>query len=66
RDNTALGKGRADPELQARLGDYPVLARAAAARIRGAQLILYPDYGHSPQVQAPDRFHEDLLKALAR
>lgn len=64
KDNTAIGKNRADPVLRATLGDYPRLARAAAARIGGARLIAYPEYGHSPQVQAPQRFNADLIRAL--
>lgn len=64
KDNTAIGKNRADKALAATLGNYPALAREAAERISGAKLITYPDYGHSPQVQAPERFHADLLKAL--
>ncbi|MGF7147671.1 pimeloyl-ACP methyl ester carboxylesterase [Sphingomonas zeicaulis] len=66
KDNTAIGKDRADKALAATLGDYPVLARDAAKRIPGAALITYPDLGHAPQIQAPDRFHRDLLLALAR
>lgn len=33
--------------------------------IPGATLVEFPELGHSPQVEAPDRFHEALLKALA-
>lgn len=64
KDTTALGKNRADSALTATLGNYPVLGRAAAARIRGARLISYPDLGHSPQVQDEARFHADLLDAI--
>jgi len=64
KDNTAIGKNRADKALAATLGNYPRLAREAAARIPGARLISYPDYGHSPQVQAPEAFHADLLGAI--
>lgn len=66
KDNTAIGKDRADKALAATLGDYPVLARETARRIPGAALITYPDLGHAPQIQAPDRFHRDLLAALVR
>lgn len=64
KDNTAIGKNRADKALQARLGNYPQLARGAAARIPGARLVTYPAFGHSPQVQGPREFHADLLEAL--
>lgn len=66
KDNTAIGKNRADKALAATLGDYPRLARAAASRIRGARLVTYAEYGHSPQVQGPERFHADLLAELRR
>ena len=45
----------------AALAATPVLAKAAAARIPRAQLIEFPDLGHSPQIQAPARFHSALL-----
>lgn len=64
KDNTAIGKAAAPPELRAKLGNYAVLGKAAAARIPGAKLIEYPDYGHSPQVQAPEQFNRDLLQNM--
>jgi pimeloyl-ACP methyl ester carboxylesterase len=65
KDNTAMGKNRANAELAATLGNYPVLAKEAQARIPNSQLITYPDNGHSPQMQDPERFNADLLKAIA-
>lgn len=65
KDITAIGKDRASPEVAATLGHYPELARAAAARIPGARLVTFPDLGHSPHVQAPERFNAALLEALA-
>jgi pimeloyl-ACP methyl ester carboxylesterase len=64
-DRTAPGAGRAAPEVAKRLGHYPELGRRAARTIPGAVLIEFPDLGHSPQVEAPARFHEAFLKALA-
>ena len=64
-DRTAPGAARASPEVAARLGRYPDLGRRAAAAIPGARLIEFPDLGHSPQVEAPARFHEALRDALA-
>ena len=65
KDNTALGKDAAPPEIAKTLGDYPRLAREAAARIPDATLVLFDDLGHSPHVQAPERFHRELLQQLA-
>ncbi len=61
KDTTAIAKDTAPPEIRKTLGNYPVLGKAAAKRIPHAQLIEFPDLGHSPQIQAPARFHEALL-----
>jgi pimeloyl-ACP methyl ester carboxylesterase len=66
RDRTAFGRDRAPPALKSTLGDYPALGRAAAAAIPGARLVPFDDLGHSPQVEAPERFEAALLDALAR
>lgn len=63
-DNTAPGKQYAPPDLRARLGNYPVLAQAAIRRIPKGTLVRFADLGHTPQVQAPARFHAALLKWL--
>jgi pimeloyl-ACP methyl ester carboxylesterase len=64
KDTTAIGKDLAPPELRAKLGNYPVLGKMAAAQIPHAKLVEFPDLGHAPQIQAPDRFHKALLTAL--
>lgn len=64
-DTTAIGRDRAAPEVAKTLGDYPTLAREAESRIPGARLITFSDLGHSPQVEAPDRFNASLIDALA-
>ncbi len=61
KDTTAIGKDTAPPEIRKTLGNYPVLGKEAVKRIPHAQLIEFPDLGHSPQIQAPARFHEALL-----
>lgn len=66
RDNTALGKDAAAPELQAQLGNYKVLGKTAAEQIPNAKLVVFEDLGHSPHIQAPDRFHKALLSNLVR
>ena len=65
-DRTALGRGAAAPEVQARLGDYRALGRKAAEAIPGAVLVEYEDLGHSPHIQAPERFHRDLVRRISR
>jgi pimeloyl-ACP methyl ester carboxylesterase len=66
KDNTAIGKDRAPPEIRATLGNYPVLGKAAAARMPHAQLVEFPDLGHAPQIQAPERFHQALFELLGK
>lgn len=64
RDRTAIGRDLASPELAERLGDYPALGERAARLIRGSRLVEFEDLGHSPQVEAPERFNAALLEAL--
>jgi pimeloyl-ACP methyl ester carboxylesterase len=64
RDRTAIGKDRAPSELAKRLGRYPTLGKRAAAAIPNAKLIELADLGHSPQVEAPERFNAALLQLL--
>ena len=64
KDNTAIGKDLAPPEVRAQLGHYPELAKRAAARIPDAKLVEFPDLGHAPQIQDPSTFHAALMKGL--
>jgi pimeloyl-ACP methyl ester carboxylesterase len=66
KDTTAIGRNTAPPEVRATLGNYPVLGKAAAARIPRAELVEFPDLGHAPQIQAPDDFHKALLEHLEK
>ena len=65
KDTTAIGKDLAPPSVRATLGNYPALGKAAAARIPHAKLVEFSDLGHSPQIQAPERFHKALLEGLS-
>lgn len=65
KDNTAIGKAAASAAVKARIGDYAQLGPRTAKAIAGARLITFGDLGHAPQIQAPQRFHEALLKELA-
>lgn len=66
KDTTAIGKDLAPPEIQATLGNYPVLATQAAATIPHVTLVRFPDLGHAPQISDPARFHAALLGWLDR
>lgn len=64
RDRTAVGKDAAPADVRETLGNYPVLGREAASRIPGAKLIPLEGLGHSPMIEAPERFHKALDEAL--
>jgi pimeloyl-ACP methyl ester carboxylesterase len=64
KDNTAIGKDRAPPEVAKGLGNYPKLAPQVAEMIPGAKLVTFPELGHSPQVQDSMRFNAALMEAL--
>ena len=66
KDTTAIGRDLAPPDLRARLGDYPELARNAVRLIPDAKLIEFPALGHAPQIQDPAAFHKALLDNLPR
>ncbi|QHM77289.1 4,5:9,10-diseco-3-hydroxy-5,9,17-trioxoandrosta-1(10),2-diene-4-oate hydrolase [Mixta theicola] len=63
-DTTAIGSDIAPPQVKARLGDYKVLGKAAAKRIPDARLVEFDGMGHAPQMEAPDRFNQALIKDL--
>lgn len=66
KDNTAIGKDLAPPEIRKTLGNYAVLGKETAKRIPHATLVEFNDMGHAPQMQDPERFHEALLKGLQK
>ncbi|RQM45284.1 alpha/beta hydrolase [Paraburkholderia bannensis] len=65
KDTTAIGKEYAPAAIRPTLGNYPALAHHAASVIPHVQLVEFPDAGHAPQMQVPDRFHAALLRGLA-
>jgi len=65
-DKTAPGANRAPSAVAARLGNFVELGRKTAAAIPGAKLVEFADLGHSPQVEAPERFHDALVAALVQ
>ena len=57
----ALVIGGADDRL---VSDYPRLARKVASQLQNAQMIIYPEVGHSPHLDNPEEFHPDLIEFL--
>jgi pimeloyl-ACP methyl ester carboxylesterase len=65
RDTTSFGREQAPEAVKPRLRTVPQVARRAAAKMK-ADLVRFPDYGHSPQVEAPAVFEARLLEVLAK
>ena len=66
-DKDTTGKSNAvPPAIRDTLGNFPVMAKEAAARIPHARLVEFPDLGHSPQIQDPTAFHKALLDGLIK
>jgi pimeloyl-ACP methyl ester carboxylesterase len=66
KDTTAIGKAAAPPQVQARIGKYAELGPRTVKVIPDARLVTFSDLGHSPHIQAPQRFHQALLQELQR
>ncbi len=64
--SATIGKDVAPAEVRARLGHDPELGQKTKAAIPGAELIEFPEAGHAPQIQEPDRLNEALLRELGR
>lgn len=66
RDRTAIGAAAASPELKAKLGNYPLLGRAARDAIPHAELVELDGLGHLPHMEAFDRFFPPFRTFLDR
>ncbi|MGH6616272.1 alpha/beta fold hydrolase [Sphingomonas sp.] len=63
-DKTAFGRQRVPTSLQQFMEAIPHAAPAAARRMGSAILIRLDGLGHSPQIEAPERFEPVLLNAV--
>ncbi|QNQ11659.1 alpha/beta fold hydrolase [Sphingomonas alpina] len=63
-DRTAFGRQRAPASLQQFMEAIPHAAPAAARRMKSAVLVRLDGLGHSPQIEAPERFEPVLLNAV--
>ena len=44
--------------------DFPALANNVATQLKNSALLLYPNIGHAPQIEIPEKFHSDLIRFL--
>ncbi|RZJ29714.1 MAG: alpha/beta hydrolase [Flavobacterium sp.] len=63
-DRTALGKDKAPEEAKSKLGNYPQLGKATAAKIKNAKLVELPGLGHSPHIENYNAVIKPLLEFL--
>jgi pimeloyl-ACP methyl ester carboxylesterase len=63
-DKTIVGKGLLSATEQASHGQYKVLGKATADKIKGAKLIEFEATGHIPHLESPTQFFAALLEAL--
>jgi pimeloyl-ACP methyl ester carboxylesterase len=63
-DRTAIGKQWVSQEISETLGNYPELAKKAAAQIPECRLEILENIGHVPQIEAPDVLFPILLEFL--
>lgn len=63
-DHTIVGKGLLSAALQAKYGQYKVLGKATAEKIKGAKLIEFETAGHIPHLEVPTEFLEALVREL--
>jgi len=64
KDTTAIGRDLAPEPLKSALGNYRLMSIKTVKLIPGARLVLFPDLGHAPHVQNPQRFQTALLNGL--
>jgi pimeloyl-ACP methyl ester carboxylesterase len=64
KDRVAIGRTRVTPEVRATLGLYPELTKKAAQAMGDCKLVLLPDVGHVPHLEAPERFNDELVRFL--
>ncbi|GGK69949.1 alpha/beta fold hydrolase [Rufibacter glacialis] len=64
RDRTALGKANAPAAVREKLGNYPLLGKETAKKIKNAKLVELENVGHLPHIEAYERFIQPLLAFL--
>ena len=63
-DRTVLAKAFAPKDVANTLGNYPVLAKEAQAKIPNCQLVMIDGVGHVPHIEDPTDFYKALMPFL--
>ncbi len=63
-DHTVVMRKYASPEALQKLGQYPKLAREAVKDLPNGELLEFPQVGHLPHLEVPDRFTQAVLEFL--
>ncbi|MCC2590108.1 alpha/beta fold hydrolase [Chryseobacterium sp. MFBS3-17] len=64
RDRTAIGKAYAPKSLQPKMGMYQNLGKETQQKIKNSKLVELENIGHSPHIEAFDRFIVPLLQFI--
>ncbi len=64
KDRAAPLRQYAPPAVAATMGDMPGLARAACDEVARCRLVVVPDVGHVPHLEAPEVFRREVLGFL--
>ena len=63
-DRTVVGKEILTAKKQKLYGNYPLLARKAAQKIKNSKVVILPGIGHIPHIQNPALFNKNILVFL--
>jgi pimeloyl-ACP methyl ester carboxylesterase len=63
-DHLAPGRDFAPESLRAEMGRNVKLAQELAEKMRDARVVAFEGIGHLPHLEAPERFHDAVLRFL--
>ena len=63
-DRTIVGKNYLSDSVKNQHGNYPELAKKAAAAIPNCKLIIIPGAGHIAHIQEPEKFKDAIAGFL--
>jgi pimeloyl-ACP methyl ester carboxylesterase len=64
RDRTAIGKNLVPDSIKNTMGNYPLLGKLTAQKIKNSELVELENIGHLPHIEAFEKFINPLLNFL--